>query len=189
MTDTNTRAQSGTADGTQPGVEHTLAYAYPSSNFAEQIGFGKTGGFTLELGGGKLVGFGTFAEAIDFIRKGQSTPSTWSMDHPNHRHRLSEAQRALLTPTTPVAQGTVVALIERCIKLGESNTPLDYLDEVADLLGHLPDILKAITLSTQVTAAMESMLLSFGSKMPAADRASRTENSDALAELLKKMGA
>ena len=65
-------------------AEHQICVASPSSENAKQLGYEKTGCFTIEVAG-KMSPARSYAQAKSFVEKLGSTPGRWSMDHPSNQ--------------------------------------------------------------------------------------------------------
>lgn len=72
-------------DATPSAVEHVIGYAYPSSTLATQLGFAKSGCFTVQVAG-TLAPAKTYNDARAAVKRLGTTPGRWSWDHANNSH-------------------------------------------------------------------------------------------------------
>lgn len=77
-------------------VEHVIGYAYPSSPLAVQLGYSKSGCFTVEVAG-KTTPAKSYGDAKASVGRLGTVPGRWSWDHPCNSHlrvQPSEVQGA-----------------------------------------------------------------------------------------------
>jgi hypothetical protein len=89
-----------TMSARQP-VEHVIGYAYPSSPRAQQLGFSKTGCFTVEVAG-RPTPVGSYHEAKMVVDRLGTVPGRWSMDHPSNSHLIQHHVGGVATLQSPV---------------------------------------------------------------------------------------
>lgn len=87
--------ESKIADVVKPGsVEHVIGYAYPSSPLAKQLGYAKTGCFTIEVAG-KTTPAMSYSDAKASVGRLGTVPGRWSWDHPSNSHlRVQSIEKA-----------------------------------------------------------------------------------------------
>lgn len=78
---------------------HRLAFAYPTSEAAEQFGHSAKGCYYVDYNEGEQIPFVDLAEAVAAIQSKGTQPHFWSLDHPQHRLKLTDAQRELIPAT------------------------------------------------------------------------------------------
>jgi len=71
--------------------QHTIGYAYPTSANAVVAGFGKTGCYVYQSLG-VFQGFPTLEEVKAKAIAAQTTPTRWSIDHPENEGTVKEVQ-------------------------------------------------------------------------------------------------
>lgn len=66
-------------------VEHEIGYAYPSSTLAAQLGYSKSGCFTVQVAG-EVSPAKSYPEAKAAVQRLGTVPGRWSWDHPQNSH-------------------------------------------------------------------------------------------------------